>query len=96
VPAAARDDGRPALTARAAARRAAEHLAELTGRPPEGVTFMDRTEAGWSIGIEVVESHRVPDTTDILAVYRLDLDDGGELLGYRRDERYYRGRGGKD
>ncbi|MEU8871060.1 gas vesicle protein [Streptomyces javensis] len=84
--------GRPALVARDAARSAARHVRGLTGRTPEGVTSLERTEDGWTIGIEVVETHRIPDSTDILAEYRVELDDRGELVSYRRTERYYRGR----
>ncbi|MGW5448191.1 gas vesicle protein GvpO [Streptomyces asiaticus] len=80
------------LVARDAARSAARHVRELTGRAPEGVTSLERTEDGWTVGIEVVETHRIPDSTDILAEYRVELDDRGELVSYRRAERYYRGR----
>ncbi|TMU89518.1 gas vesicle protein [Streptomyces sp. DASNCL29] len=83
---------RPALVARDAARSAARHVRGLTGRAPEGVTSLERTEDGWTVGIEVVETHRIPDSTDILAEYRVELDDRGELVSYRRAERYYRGR----
>ncbi|MGW7690004.1 gas vesicle protein GvpO [Streptomyces asiaticus] len=83
---------RPALVARDAARSAARHVRGLTGRTPEGVTSLERTEDGWTIGIEVVETHRIPDSTDILAEYQVELDDRGELVSYRRTERYYRGR----
>ncbi|MCQ8188406.1 gas vesicle protein GvpO [Streptomyces rugosispiralis] len=83
---------RPALVARDAARSAARQVRGLTGRTPEGVTSLERTEDGWTIGIEVVETHRIPDSTDILAEYRVELDDRGELVSYHRTERYYRGR----
>ncbi|MEV6128696.1 gas vesicle protein GvpO [Streptomyces violaceusniger] len=84
---------RPALDARDAARRAARHVEGLTGRAAEGVTSLERGKDGWAIGIEVVETHRIPDSTDILAEYQVELDDSGELASYRRTERYYRGRG---
>ncbi|GDY47505.1 hypothetical protein SANT12839_083870 [Streptomyces antimycoticus] len=84
---------RPALDARDAARRAARHVEGLTGRAAEGVTSLERGKDGWVIGIEVVETHRIPDSTDILAEYQVELDDHGELASYRRTERYYRGRG---
>jgi hypothetical protein len=65
---------------------------ELTGEQPEGVTSLERSEDGWEVGIEVVETHRIPDSTDILAVYRVEVDEEGELVSYHRDRRYYRGR----
>ncbi|MBT2392560.1 gas vesicle protein [Streptomyces sp. ISL-1] len=83
---------RPAITARKAAQYAARHVQDFTGEPPEGVTSLESTEDGWQVGIEVVETHRIPDSTDILAVYRVEVDEEGELVSYRRDRRYYRGR----
>jgi Gas vesicle synthesis protein GvpO len=83
------------LTARDAAQRAARHVRELTGLDPEGVTSLARTKDGWRVGVEVVESRRVPDSTDILAVYRVEVDTDGELISYDRDDRYYRGRADK-
>ncbi len=85
--------GRPALDARDAARSAARHVEGLTGRAAEGVTSLERGKDGWVIGIEVVETRRIPDSTDILAEYQVELDDSGELASYRRTERHYRGRG---
>ena len=64
----------------------------LTGKDPEGVTSLEREEDGWLVGVEVVESHRIPDSTDILAEYRVRLDTQGDLVSYRRAQRYYRGR----
>ena len=72
---------------------ALKQVYELTGREPEGVTSVQPSEEGWAVGVEVVESRRIPDTTDILAVYETELDAGGELVSYRRTDRYARGRG---
>jgi hypothetical protein len=68
-------------------------VAELTGRQPEGVTSLERTEQAWLVEVEVVETHRIPDSTDILAAYEATLDEHGDLVGYRRTRRYSRGRG---
>ncbi|MFD0527086.1 gas vesicle protein GvpO [Kitasatospora arboriphila] len=84
------------LTARRAAAVAADDVDDLTGRTPEGITSIDRTEDGWRIGVEVLESRRVPDSADILAVYLVALDDDGDLVSYRRERRYYRGRPEED
>jgi hypothetical protein len=82
---------RRCLTAEDAARLAADHVAEMTGKEPEGITSLERSDQGvWQIDVEVVESRRIPDSTDILAIYRAELDPGGELLAYRRIERYSR------
>jgi hypothetical protein len=66
-------------------------MADLTGHDVEGVISVERTDSGWKVGVEVVESHRIPDSADILASYEVHLDEDGELVSYRRTERYLRG-----
>jgi hypothetical protein len=75
---------------------AAQQLATLTGREPEAVIGIRRTEDGWEVELEVVESRRIPDSTDILATYRVETDEQGDLMGYHRVRRYVRGKGGDD
>ena len=75
------------------ARMAAQQLAELTGRVPESVIGISRTEDGFRIELEVVESRRIPDSADILATYEVETDEDGDLVGYHRARRYLRGKG---
>jgi hypothetical protein len=79
------------MTAIAVAAEAARQLGELTGRKAEGVTALERTDDGWKVQVEVVEVRRIPETTDVLAVYEIDADTEGNLEGYRRLRRYTRG-----
>ncbi|GGO90234.1 gas vesicle protein GvpO [Wenjunlia tyrosinilytica] len=74
-----------------AAQRAAELLEHLISHPAEGVCAVQRTENGWCVGVDVLEVPRIPDTTSLLATYEVELDEDGELLGYRRVRRYRRG-----
>jgi hypothetical protein len=83
--------GKGRVDAAAAARAAAAHVLALTGRDFEGVVSVERTDDGWRIGVELVETRRIPDTADILAVYEVETDDDGELRGLRRVRRYARG-----
>jgi hypothetical protein len=83
-------------TASQVAARAAQQLLELTGKGAEGVTGIQRTEDGWKVHVEVVEVRRIPDTTDILALYEVQVDEDGDLMGYRRLRRYARGVPGED
>ena len=52
---------------------------------------VERSDDGWRVGVEVVESHRIPESCDILAIYEVGLEAGGDLASYRRTERYARG-----
>src|SRR6185369_7967712 len=83
-------------TASQVAARAAQELLDLTGKGAEGVTGLERTEDGWNVQVEVVEVRRIPDTTDVLALYEVEVDTDGHLQGYRRVRRYVRGVPGED
>lgn len=74
-----------------AARLAAENVLQLTGRCPENVVSVVRDDDGWQVGVEVLELHRIPDTTDIMAIYEVALDTNGDLLRCERGQRYHRG-----
>lgn len=84
------------LNAGRAARLGLRQIVELTGKKPEGVAAVERSEDGWSVGVEVVEDARIPSSTDVLALYQADLSERGELEGYRRIKRYKRGQGDTD
>lgn len=71
-------------------RRAVAELRQLVSRDIVGVAAMEPTDDGWQVEVEVLELERVPDTTSVLGTYQVDLDESGELLGYRRLRRYTR------
>ncbi|GAA4516195.1 hypothetical protein GCM10023191_086850 [Actinoallomurus oryzae] len=79
------------LSASDAAEVAAHHVTEMTGRSVEGVVGVERSDDGWKVTVEVVETQRIPDSADILATYDVEVDKDGELVSYRRVGRYLRG-----
>jgi Gas vesicle synthesis protein GvpO len=72
-------------------RSAAEQLEQLLGRPCDSVSALKPTEDGWQADVEVLELARVPDTTSVMASYRVMLDEDGDLISYERIRRYTRG-----
>ena len=73
------------------AARARDELSEITGLEAESVTSLQRGEdGGWTVGVEVLELSRIPNTDDMLGLYEVELDKDGELLGYQRLRRYSR------
>jgi Gas vesicle synthesis protein GvpO len=84
------------LSGRAAVREAREQLGELIGRPVEQVLAMERDEDGWQVTVQVVELERIPNSTDVLGCYRVDVDGEGEVVGYRRLRRYNRSQADED
>lgn len=75
-----------------AARRAVRRVHDLTGLEPEGVTLLEPTDHGWRVGVEVAELERIPNSTDVLAIYQVELDERGRTVSYRRAQRHFRGR----
>jgi gas vesicle protein GvpO len=88
-----RRDGIPGATpddARATVQQAREQLEALLERPVESVSSFERTDDGWLVALEVVEVSRVPDSTDVLASYEMELDEDRNLRRYARVRRYQR------
>jgi Gas vesicle synthesis protein GvpO len=81
-------DGRvSALELTIAAKRAVE---DLTDYRPESVSGLQWDGETWLVSVVVCELRRVPNTTDVMATYVVQLDDRGGLLGYKRERRYLR------
>jgi len=71
-------------------RTAREHLQQLQGAQAESVSSFERTRDGYAVTLEVVEMRRVPETTDLLGSYRVELDGDRNLISYERVRRYRR------
>jgi hypothetical protein len=69
---------------------ATRQLQELVGRPVESVTGIEKDGREWKLSVEVLELERVPNTTDVLGIYDVTVDQNGELTGARRTRRYPR------
>ncbi len=79
------------LSALQLTKSARSTVEDLTGFAPESVSGMQWDGENWLVTVEVCELERIPNTTDVLASYVVQLDDRGGLLGYQRDRRYQRG-----
>src|SRR4051812_1463126 len=82
-------DGR--LSARDLTLAARQTVAELTGYKAETVSGFQWDGETWLVSVDVCELERVPNTTDVMATYVVQLDDQGLLLGYKRERRFERG-----
>jgi len=63
---------------------------DVIGRGLDGIVEVSRTEDNWRAVVEIIERRSVPDTQDILGQYEIELDESGEVIGYRRLEKYRR------
>lgn len=76
----------------AAIQAALADFSALTGHPPGTVTgARPLPEGGWSILIDVVELARIPDSTSVIATYRVDVDTANQFRSCERLRRYTRG-----
>jgi hypothetical protein len=73
-----------------AVQAAKDQLRLLNGAEAEAVSSFGRTRDGWRVTLEVVEVRRIPETTDVLASYVVELDEDGGLVAYERLRRYQR------
>jgi len=80
----------PSLSAKEMTMAAKEALGELTGHEPEAATGLQWDGESWLVTVDVLELRRIPDTTDLLATYVVQLDDDGNLSGYKRTRRFQR------
>jgi hypothetical protein len=87
------EDGATRLSAAELSRAALATVAELTGYRPESVTALewDGETESWRITVDALELQRIPNTTDLLGEYIVQLDQEGTLVGYRRSRRFQRG-----
>ena len=86
---AASDNGR--LSAAELSAAAMTTVQELTGYQPEAVTALEWDGEFWRVTVDVLELTRLPNTTDILGSYVVQLDERGTLRGLKRARRYVRG-----
>jgi Gas vesicle synthesis protein GvpO len=79
------------LSGREAIARVRAELPELLGLTVDSILGLEQAEGkGWTVTAQVVELARIPRSTDVLGAYEVTLDDHGELVGARRQRRYYR------
>ncbi|MEV6875217.1 gas vesicle protein [Amycolatopsis sp. NPDC051128] len=80
------------LRAADAIREAKAQFGVVTGLTPHAVTGVrTRADGGWSVLVDVVELARIPDSTSVMATYRVDIDGAGELSACERLRRFTRG-----
>ena len=75
--------------------QAKRQMAAITGLAPETVARFDRAEEGWTVAIDMVEHRAIPRTNDLLASFEVRLDEGGQVLRWKRTGRFLRSHGGE-
>ena len=64
--------------------KAKESLPMLTNLELTGVIGISKEGNEWKITLELIERKSIPDSSDILGIYEMKLDEGGEVLAFNR------------
>ena len=86
---ASNDNGR--LSAAELSQAALVTVGQLTGYRAEAVTGLEWDGEFWQVTVDALEMARIPNTTDVIGSYVVQLDERGTLRGYRRMRRFQRG-----
>jgi gas vesicle protein GvpO len=70
--------------------QARDYVADVLGKDAESVSGISRANGSWTVTVEVVDVHRIPESTDVLSSYEVVVDDDGGLLSLERRGRYRR------
>lgn len=70
--------------------RARRALDDLGGMTVDRVIGVEADEDEWRVTVEVVELRRIPNTSDILARYEVQMSKAGKFRGYRQVARRLR------
>lgn len=65
-------------------KQARLELNQLTGLDISSTLEAAREGDEWLVNLEVVEKRSIPEAMDILATYRVQLDEEGSVLGFKR------------
>lgn len=84
-------DGSERISARDLTLLAKRTIEDLTDFKAESVSGFEWDGESWLVTVDVCELPRIPNTTDLMATYIVQLDDRGRLVGYKRDRRFQRG-----
>jgi len=71
-------------------------VGQLTGYKTEAVTGLEWDGELWQVTVDALELDRVPNTTDVIGEYVVQLDEKGTLRGYRRIRRFQRGQASEE
>jgi hypothetical protein len=80
-----------ALAMTEVAQRAKRQLAEVTGFKPVAAVGSYRDAKGWHMSVDMLEMARVPDSTDLLGTYEVDLDEDGNMVKFEKKRAHLRG-----
>ncbi len=73
------------------AERAKRQLAEVTGFQEGPAVASYRDAKGWHVSVDMLEMARLPDSTDLLGTYVVELDQEGSMVRFEKKRSRLRG-----
>lgn len=66
-------------------------IKELLKKEPESVSFLEKTNEGWTLQCELLEKKSVPEIFDLLKVFEFKLDKDGQINSFKQLRKIRRG-----
>jgi hypothetical protein len=71
--------------------KAKKQMAGITGLRTVTISGIDHAQGKWQLHMDLLEMARVPDSTDLIGEYEVNLDEDGSLLRFERKRSRLRG-----
>jgi len=66
--------------------KAMNAIGTLVKKQPLSVIGINKEGENWEALVEVLERRAVPDTQNLIGIYKITLDKGNNVVGYKRVE----------
>jgi len=66
-------------------------IKKLIRKEPESISFLEKTQDGWTVNCDVLEKKSVPETYDLLKILEFKLDKNANVISFKQLRKVRRG-----
>ena len=66
-------------------------IKKLISKEPESISFLEKTQDGWTVNCDVLEKKSVPETYDLLKILEFKLDKNANIISFKQLRKVRRG-----
>ncbi len=66
-------------------------IKKLISKEPESISFLEKTQDGWTVNCDVLEKKSVPETYDLLKILEFKLDKNANVISFKQLRKVRRG-----
>lgn len=66
-------------------------IKKLINKVPESISFLEKTQDGWTVHCDVLEKKSVPETYDLLKILEFKLDKNAKITSFKQLRKVRRG-----